>query len=148
MNTRLLLTCVALLVLSPVPLFAQAESGTVVGTVTDQAGAVVSGAQVIFTHNATKFSRTVTTNASGQYVANLFPTGVLTIAIEHPGFERLVRNGIELTAADTLTVDLRLTLGNVQQTLEVTGEAMLVQSQSAAVSTLVTNQVTRGKKIR
>ena len=140
MNTRLLLTCVALLVLSPVPLFAQAESGTVVGTVTDQAGAVVSGAQVVFTHNATKFSRTVTTNASGQYVANLFPTGVLTIAIEHPGFERLVRNGIELTAADTLTVDLRLTLGNVQQTLEVTGEAMLVQSQSAAVSTLVTNQ--------
>jgi hypothetical protein len=139
--TRLLLTCTALFTLfSGSRLFAQAESGTVVGTVVDQAGAAVSGAQVIVTHDATKFSRTVTTNANGQYVANLFPTGILTVTVEHPGFQRLVRNGIQLTAADTQTVDLQLALGNVQQTVEVTGQASLVQSQSAAVSTLVTNQ--------
>ena len=141
MKIRLLVACVALFVLFPEPrLFAQAESGTVVGTVIDQAGAAVSGAQVTVTQDATKFSRTVTTNANGQYVANLFPTGILTITIEHPGYQRLVRNGIQLTAADTQTVDLQLTLGNVQQTVEVTGQASLVQSQSAAVSTLVTNQ--------
>jgi Carboxypeptidase regulatory-like domain len=134
------LAVVLLLSLSISRLFAQAESGTVVGTVTDQVGAAIPSASVVVTHDATKFSHTVIANTSGQYVANLFPSGTLTITVEQPGFERLVRTGIQLTAADTLTVDLRLVLGNVQQTVEVTGEATLVQSQSAAVSTLVTNQ--------
>ncbi len=121
-------------------LFGQAESGTVVGTVTDQVGAAVPGASVIVTHDATRFSRTVVTNASGQYTASQFPIGTITITIEHPGFQRLVRSGAELTAADVLTVNLQLSLGNVQQTVEVTAEASLVQAQTAAVSTLVTNQ--------
>src|SRR5262249_8778735 len=103
-------------------------------------GAAVAGAPVTVTHATTNFSRTVTTNANGQYTANLFPTGTLTISVEQPGFNRMVRNGLELTAADTLTVDLSLTLGNVHQTLEVTAEAPLVQTQNAAVSTLVSNQ--------
>ena len=141
MHTRriLIFTAMACL-LTGSRLFGQAESGTVVGTVTDQSGAAVAGASVTITHATTNFSRTVTTNTSGQYTANLFPTGTLTISVEQPGFTRMVRNGLELSAADTLTVDLKLTLGNVTQTLEVTAEASLVQTQSAAVSTLVSNQ--------
>ena len=103
MNVRQPLACVVLLLsLSISRLFAQAESGTVVGTVTDQVGAAIPSASVVVTHDATKFSRTVIANTSGQYVANLFPSGTLTITVEQPGFERLVRTGIQLTAADTL----------------------------------------------
>src|SRR5260221_10798332 len=94
-------------------LFGQAQSGTVVGTVADQAGAVVPSAKVTLVHQGTQFVRVTTTNANGQYSASSFPTGLLTITVEHPGFQKLVRSGVELTAADTLTVDLQITVGNV-----------------------------------
>ena len=120
-------------------LWGQALSGTIVGTVTDSAGAVVPGAKVLLTNAGTNFLRTVDSNANGQYVATSIPTGNYSIAVEMQGFQRSVRSGVELTAADTLTVDFRLTVGDVQQTLEVKAEAPLLQSQTAAVSQLITN---------
>lgn len=51
-----------------------------------------------------------------------------------------MRSGVRLTAADTLTIDLQLTLGSVEQTIQVTAETPLLQAQSAVVSSLVTNQ--------
>jgi hypothetical protein len=135
-----LYACGLLLWLSAASLFGQAQNGTIVGTVTDQAGSVVPNVSVVLINEGTQFSRTVITNDSGQYVATSFPTGRITLRVEQPGFQRLVRSGVELTAADTLTVDLRLTLGSVQETVQVTGEAPLLQSATAAVSTLITNQ--------
>jgi Carboxypeptidase regulatory-like domain len=120
-------------------LFGQAESGTIVGTVTDQAGSVVPGANVTVVNEGTQFTRVLTTNNNGQYDAEFFPTGRITITVEHPGFEKLVRTGVVLTAADTLTINLQLTVGNVQETLEVTAEAPLLQLQTAAVTTLINN---------
>lgn len=119
---------------------AQSQSGTIVGTVTDQAGAVVPGAVVELTNQGTQFARSVPANASGQYVASSIPTGQYTISVQHPGFRKLVRGNVELTAADTLTVDLVLTLGDVQEVVEVTERPPLLQTQTAAVSTLVSNQ--------
>src|SRR6266404_3118493 len=113
--------------------FGQALSGTVVGTVTDQAGAVVPGANVTLINEGTQLTRTTATNANGQYTVFSFPTGHITISVEHSGFQKLVRSGVELTAADTLTVDLRLSVGNVQETVQVTGEAPLLQSATATV---------------
>ena len=120
--------------------FGQALSGTAVGTVTDQAGAVVPGATVLLLHEGTQFTRSTNTNANGQYAAYSFPTGRLTVTVEHPGFQKLVRSGVELTAADTLTINLQLNVGNVQETVQVTSEAPLLQSQTATVSTLISNQ--------
>jgi hypothetical protein len=125
------IACLALLLASN--LFGQAESGSVVGVVTDQGGAVVPRATVTLLNEGTRFTRTVNTNENGQYTAYSFPTGRITVSVEHPGFQKLVRSGIQLTAADTLTVDLRLTVGNLQETIEVTGEAPLLQSQTAVV---------------
>jgi hypothetical protein len=108
--------------------------------VTDSAGAVVPGAKVALTNEGTHFARIVETNANGQYVASSVPTGGYVIAVEMRGFQRMVREGLDLTAADTLTVDFKLTVGDVQQTIEVKEEAPLLQSQTAAVSQLITNQ--------
>ncbi len=121
-------------------IFGQAQSGTVVGTVTDQAGSVVPDANVTIVNDGTQFNRTVTTNAQGQYSANAFPTGFLTITVEREGFAKLVRSGVELTAADTITVNLQLMVGDVKQSVEVTSAAPLLQSQSAAVSQLIDNR--------
>jgi hypothetical protein len=120
--------------------FGQAQSGTIVGTVTDPAGAVIPAVSVRLVNDATNFTRTAVTNASGQYVAYSVPTGAYTITVEHTGFQKLVRSGVRLTAADTLTVDLQLSVGNVQETVEVTAEVPLLQSQTATVSSLVSNQ--------
>lgn len=120
--------------------FAQAQSGSIVGTVTDQAGAVVAGVKVTLVNEGTRFTRIATTNASGQYVAYSIPTGAISITAEMAGFQKLVRNGIQLTAADTLSADLQLTIGNVTETMEVTSTAPLLQSQTAVISSLVTNQ--------
>ena len=131
---------VCLLALSACRLWSQALSGTIVGTVTDSAGAVVPGAKVTLTNEGTHFARTVDTNANGQYVASSVPTGSYAIAVQVQGFQKMVREGVDLTAADTVTVDFKLTVGDVQQTIEVKAEAPLLQSQTAAVTQLITNQ--------
>lgn len=119
---------------------AQALSGTIVGTVTDAAGATVPDAKVTLTNEGTHFVRVVETNANGQYVASSIPTGEYSISVEKQGFDRAVRAGVQLTAADTATVDFKLTVGNLQQTVQVTAEAPLLQSQTASVSQLISNK--------
>jgi len=131
---------VSLLALSGLAAFAQVQSGTIVGTVSDQGGAAVGGARVTLVNEGTRFTRTVETGTTGQYVATSVPTGVYTITAEMQGFQKLVTSGLQLTAADTLTVDLKLQVGNVQETIEVKETAPLLQSQTAAVSSLVSNQ--------
>ncbi|MDQ6678163.1 MAG: carboxypeptidase regulatory-like domain-containing protein [Acidobacteriota bacterium] len=126
--------------LIPGSLWAQAESGTIVGTVMDSGGAVLPNAKVTLTNNETQLSRVVACNSSGQYVASSIPTGTYTIAVEEPGFQKLIRSGVTLTAADTLTADLTLTIGSIQETVQVTATAPLVQDQTAAISSLVTNK--------
>ena len=131
---------VASLFLAVVHIWAQAQSGTIVGTLTDATGAVVPNARVTLTNVGTQFSRTVESNSNGQYSAPTVPTGEYTITIEHTGFQKLVRYGVKLTAADTLTVDLSLQIGDAKAIVEVTASAPLLQSQSAAISRLVTNE--------
>jgi len=126
-----------LLALSVAPLFGQAESGTVVGAVSDQAGASVAGATVTVLNTGTGFARPLTTNEQGQFTANNFPPGQITITVEKAGFNKLVRSGILLTAADAITINLQLHVGDVQQSVEMSATAPLLEAQSAAVSNLV-----------
>jgi hypothetical protein len=135
-----ILLAIMLMAASAPPAAAQGTSGTVAGIVTDAAGAVIPGVRVVMTNQGTGFTRTAVTNSLGQYVAYAMPPGQYRIEVEHPGFQKLVRTNIELTAADAITVDLRLTIGDVQHTIEVTEAAPLLQSQTATVSTLVSNQ--------
>src|SRR5260370_31820268 len=89
-------------------LFGQSDSGTIVGTVTDAGGAVIPNATVTISNDGTGLIRNAVTNASGQYRADAFPTGRITITVEQPGFQKMIRSGLTLTAADTLTVNIDL----------------------------------------
>src|SRR5581483_2573028 len=84
------------------------QSGTIVGTVTDESGASVSDATVTLLNIASGFNRVVSTNASGQYVAPSIPTGTYRVSVEKAGFQKLVREGVLLTAADTATLNVSL----------------------------------------
>lgn len=126
----------ALIYFAGVALFAQ-DTATIVGTVTDSSGAAVAGAEVVLVNVATHFARSVQSAANGQYVAPSIPTGGYQITVTKQGFQKLLRTGIQLTAASTLNVDMQLAVGNVSETLSVSSTAPLLQSQSAEVSALV-----------
>ena len=108
-------------------LWCQVQSGTIVGTVLDATGAPVPGVTVTLVNTDTSFTRIAKTNVSCQYVAYSVPVGGYTITAEAPGFEKLVRSGVELTVGNTLTVDLQLSVGGIQQTVQVTANAPLLQ---------------------
>src|SRR5437016_3431653 len=120
----------------------QGVSGTVVGTVSDQSGAVLPGAKVTIINVGTQFTRTVQTNDAGEYVASSFPPGPLRIEAEHAGFDKLLRQGAQLAAAETLRVDLTLSVGQVEQTVQVNEQAPLLQTQTGTISSSVsTDQI-------
>ena len=126
--------------LVPALLSAQGVNATIAGVVSDQAGAVIPNVKVVLENEGTGFVREAVSNSLGQYVANAMPPGAYRIRAEQPGFQKLVRTGIQVTAADAVTVDLQLTVGDVQQTVEVTAAPPLLQSQTAMVSSLVSNE--------
>ncbi|MDZ7639919.1 MAG: carboxypeptidase regulatory-like domain-containing protein [Bryobacterales bacterium] len=117
----------------------QGLSGSIAGVVFDSGGAVVPGVKVTLSNEGTGFTREASTNAQGQYVAYSLTPGPYRITVEQPGFQKLIRSGVTLAAADALTVDLTLSVGDVQQTIEVTESSPLLQAQTAMVSSLVSN---------
>src|SRR6516225_5655970 len=116
------------------------STGAIVGTVTDPSGAVVAGATVRIANTGTGVVRTVTTNASGNYVAEALPVGTYDLVVEQTGFKSFTHKGITLNVADRLTVDDRLELGSATQAVTVTAEAVQVQRETGEVSYLVGGQ--------
>ena len=113
------------------------QTGNILGTIRDKSGAVVPGATVTLTNTSTQFTRTLQSNASGEYVGSSLPVGAYTITTQKEGFATLERSGVTLTTASSLTLDLELTVGSASQTVEVSAQASLLQSQSGTVSSLV-----------
>src|SRR4051812_45497648 len=84
--------CVGLVLalsLLPQPVAGQAVTGTLLGTVRDASGGALPGASVTLVNTGTGFSRTVTTDATGEYTAPLMPTGDYTVAVEMGGFKKV-----------------------------------------------------------
>jgi hypothetical protein len=122
------------------PLYAQ-DLANIVGTVTDQSGAVVPGAKVIVANNSTGYMRELLTNSEGQYTAPKIPIGTYRISGEAAGFKRLVHSDVVLGVGETLRVDLQLTLGQTSQEVTVSGTmAAHVETETAAISDVVLGQ--------
>jgi hypothetical protein len=123
-----------------VPLYAQTETGRILGSVLDQSQAVVVGAAVTITDTQRGLTRNLTSNDAGEYlVTNLLP-GVYTLRVAAPGFKNVERRNIELQVASDVRVDFVLQPGDTQQTVTITEEAPLVDSTSAVLGGTLTNQ--------
>jgi Carboxypeptidase regulatory-like domain len=128
---------VCMLVLLTGTLMSQQTSGSSVGTVTDNTGAVVSGATVTLTNVDTGDHRTATTNAAGDYqFVNLTP-GNYRVDVENSGFKHFIRTNVVIQVQGSTRVDASLELGNVSETVEVTSQAPLVETQQATVGQVV-----------
>ncbi|MGB6431449.1 MAG: carboxypeptidase regulatory-like domain-containing protein [Candidatus Acidiferrales bacterium] len=121
------------------PSVAQITTATVVGTVTDNTGAVVGNAQVTITNPDTDFTRATPTNSSGQYRFELLPIGNYVLDVTASGFKKFVQQGIVLTVNQVATVDVTLAIGSISETVNVTGAAPTVNTSNAEIGTTVNN---------
>lgn len=117
---------------------AQSDLGSIVGFAKDPSGAVIPKAKVIVTSEGTGEARSTETNESGYYVVTNLPPGVYTVTAEAQGFKKFVSGQNRLQPNSTLSVDVSLTLGKTTETVEVTGAAAALQTESAAVQNEVT----------
>src|SRR5262245_48971443 len=123
-----------LLTLGAAPAFGQAVTGSIVGNVTDSGGAAIAGAKVTITETSTGISHTATTNDDGVYVIPYLPPGAFKVEIEKQGFKKYSRDGVQLATGARVRVNAELAVGSVNETVEVTTQAALLQTESADVS--------------
>jgi hypothetical protein len=112
---------------------AQDSRGTIIGRVTDPAGAVIAGTTVRATNNATNASVSTSTNEGGNFEMPYLLPGTYTVSVEMTGFKKAVREGIALRVNDRMTLDFALELGNVAESVTVTGETPLLESATASI---------------
>ncbi|PYQ82850.1 MAG: TonB-dependent receptor [Acidobacteria bacterium] len=123
----------------PAAAAAQVTTADIVGRVTDSSGAVLPGATVTIENLATHDVRTAPTNETGDYLFNLLPIGTYTVNVELQGFASQTTR-VVLSAGDRVRFDPKLQLGQVQESVLVTAESPLLQTDTATVSALVSEK--------
>jgi Carboxypeptidase regulatory-like domain/TonB-dependent Receptor Plug Domain len=111
--------------------------GSIVGTVTDPSGAVVVAAQVRATERGTGLSRESNTNSEGYYVINSLRPSEYTLTIVASGFRSFTQTNVTLLADQTLTLNARLAMGGTTEVVEVTGNALQVDTSTAAIKQVI-----------
>lgn len=125
------------LVLVPRIAAAQSFYGSLLSVIRDAQAGVIPGATIILTNTATNERREGVSAEDGTYrFVNLVP-GRYRLEVQMPGFQRYLRDGIEVNVQSTPRIDVTLELGSQTETISVTGEAPLLQTESAAVGTVV-----------
>src|SRR5882672_2271153 len=101
---------------------AQIRSGSIVGTVVDPSGAAVSGAEVKITLLENNVSYKTTTNDSGQYTIPYLQLGQYTVSVGKAGFKTADITGVQVATAETVRVPVRLDVGAVTTSVEITAD--------------------------
>ena len=136
------LFCGVMLILAPA-VIAQQTSGTIQGTISDAAGAVVSGAAVTVVNDSTAYSRSVTTGSDGSYAFTDLPSGHYHIKVTKEGFKTESQQDIELHVASTVVLNVKLAVGSVAETLTVEANPIAVDTTTA-----VLGSITEGAQVR
>jgi Carboxypeptidase regulatory-like domain len=129
--------CFYALTVSAPSLSAQTTYGSVAGLVGDPSGAEIGGAEVTLTNTGTAEKRVQQTGPDGLYsFVNLLP-GQYRIDVEKPGFKHITRPGIAIEVGQGVRIDLTMQVGEVTQTVEVTGETPQLQSETSSIGQVV-----------
>lgn len=116
---------------------AQVFTARLSGTIQDPAGAPVPGATVTATQVSTNAKRSSVTESTGVYIIPLLLPGTYEVRVEAPGFQPQIRKDIELGANQTATLDFALRIADVTQTVDVTGDVPLLQTETTNLATTI-----------
>lgn len=145
MNTiRRVLACLCL-VFAATAASAQVQTGSIVGTVSDTSGAVLPG--VVVTLGGDRLIggvQSFTTDANGGYRFDRLPPGEYTVTFELPGFKTVERAGIRISASFVGTVNAKMEVGSVEETITVTGESPTIDTRSTLQQTVMNQEVLEG----
>lgn len=114
------------------------ETASIVGTVTDQTGSAVPGANVLITNTDTGIAHPTTTNTVGSYAAHELPIGHYRVRVEATGFKAYEQTNITLNVQDTVRADASLQVGEAKESITVEANAVQVQADTNEVSETIT----------
>ena len=120
--------------------WAQSYYGAVRGAVSDPTGASVAGAHVTLTNEGTGEVRSTLSNGSGQYLFSDVVPAAYTVQVESVGFKKFERKGITVGTQQEITADLKLEVGAITESVEVTEAAPMVETSNASQGQVVNNQ--------
>lgn len=117
--------------------YGQGLTGSIAGTVTDSSGATIAGATVTVRQIATNAVHTVISSDVGSYRVPQLPPGIYSVTVEKMGFQVSRQDKITLTIDQVAQIDAKLTVGSDQQTIDVSGEAPVIQTETSSVGLVI-----------
>ena len=121
-------------------LFAQSYLGGVRGLVQDPGKATIATAKVTLTNQGTNVARSELSNASGEFSFSQVDPGTYTLTAESPGFKKVEQKGIVVGTQEFLTIDLKMEVGAVTESVQVTEEIAPLESSNASQGQVLDNQ--------
>ena len=118
--------------------FAQTATGTITGTISDPAGAVVPNAPLELKNSATGTVYQTVSSSTGNYTFSQLPAATYTLTVNVPGFKSHVRQNLGVQAAQTIRIDVVLEVGATTESVTVSAQASMLSTESAAVNSNVT----------
>jgi hypothetical protein len=137
-RTLLVIFCSLLFPICPL-LYGQAN-GSFFGTVSDQTGSVVSGADVTITSQSTGLTRTSKTDSTGHYLIPLLPVSDYTIRVQSQGFSTAEQTNVRLQVNEQREVDFTLAPGKVTEAVEVSGTEVAVETSTPTLGQVITSE--------
>jgi outer membrane receptor protein involved in Fe transport len=119
---------------------AQSPNGTVSGIVLDPSGGVIIGADVLIINDATGVQYPGKANSEGYYVVPNLPPGTYRIQVSNSGFKTIIKPDIVIHVLDALAINFTLPIGAASEVVTVQGGAPLINTENAAVSTVIDRQ--------
>src|SRR5579859_3428737 len=113
---------------------AQTDRGTITGTVTDPAGAVIAGAMIQAKNEATGIIYSAASSATGNYTVPQLPAGTYNLTVAAMGFKQLVRTGLTVEVAGIIRIDAAMEVGATTESITVEASAPLLKTESSEIS--------------
>jgi len=142
LSIRFLMLITVSLVLLPGIVLAQGNTASIRGTILDATGAVIPGAKVVVTSEATAVGKTTTTSGAGFYSADALTPGLYTVNVSRDGFAQVTVSHVQVDPGQTRETSITLKIGNTGETVSVTADALAVETQdSGSGGTITSKQV-------